>query len=130
MANENRKEELRARMDGARLVKNSGRGMNKGDAVYHNILIDYKFTEKDSYSLNINKFQKHLQDAFSHRLQPAIVVIYENHKNRAIAMVEWPLLQELIDENNDLHSQIDYLNEELEYMGNELNDWEERWSSS
>ena len=50
------------KMDGARPVKNSGRGLRKGDAVLYDLLIDYKdYTE--SFTINRKKWLKHAKDS-------------------------------------------------------------------
>jgi hypothetical protein len=96
-ADYNRAEELRARKDGATLVKNSGRGMRKGDARIGSTLIDYKFTESKSFSINVEKFKEFEKQAYKEGYDPVIVAIFEAHKGKAIAMVDWDELRELLE---------------------------------
>jgi hypothetical protein len=85
-----------AKSDGSRLVKNSGRGLKKGDAVYGKYLIDYKETEKSSYSLNIDKFSVHLRNAYIQN-QHGIYVVWFKNNNKKVAIIEWSLLKDLIE---------------------------------
>lgn len=103
-------EKKRAKKDGAKVVKNSGRGIAKGDASTDTFLIDYKFTEKISFSINIEKWRKHELDAYKSNKEPVIVVIYEQNK-RALAILDWELLKEL----EDVHNENEDLKEELNY---------------
>lgn len=97
-ADYNRLEKAKALKDGASLVKNSGRGLNKGDAKTDHLLIDYKFTTKDSYSINIGDWRKHELDAFkSADRQPVVVAIFTGHKDKSLAIVDWEFLQELME---------------------------------
>lgn len=95
----NELEKLQARRDGATLVKNSGRGMRKGDARTNVFLIDYKFTEKGSFSLNLNKFRKHQKDAWHEAREGVIVAVFmeDNQPNRTVAMVDWDWLKECLE---------------------------------
>jgi predicted nucleic acid-binding protein len=99
----NRKEVVKARQDNAELVKNSGRGMNKGDAIYRGIyLIDYKFTEAASFSVNLQKFQA-LQKQGWHQnngMDSIMVAVFENHGGKAIAMIDWDLLREILEQRS------------------------------
>lgn len=91
----NEQEAKLAKANGAQVVKNSGRGLNKGDAKTDTLLIDYKFTDKKSFSLNIEAFRKHELDAVRVQRQPVIVAVFQEHKKRQIAMVDWSYLLEL-----------------------------------
>lgn len=94
----NKAEASKARKDGAQLVKNSGRGLNKGDAKTDHLLIDYKFTEKNSYSINIGAWRKHELDAFkSADRQPVVVAVFTEHKDKSLAIVDWQFLLELME---------------------------------
>ena len=110
-ADYNRSEELRARRDGAVLVKNSGRGMRKGDARRGSFLIDYKFTEKKSYALNVDTFNAFVQQSFLEGLAPVVVAVFEQHKGKAIAMIDWDYLMDMHDELQGLR---DYYKQEQE----------------
>lgn len=97
-ADYNKVEQKMAKRDGATAVKNSGRGERKGDARSDHLLIDYKFTSKGSFSLNLEKFKKHEKDAWREQLQVAIVVVYENYGNKRIAMVDYDWLLEIMED--------------------------------
>ena len=102
----NRSEELKARKDGAKLVKNSGRGMNKGDAIYRDIyMVDYKFTEKASYSLNLAKFKELEKQATRQGMDPITVAVFECYNDKSIAMIDWDLLKEILDERSFIGEQ-------------------------
>lgn len=94
--NYNRMEELRARKDGATLVANSGRGMRKGDARFGEYLLDYKFTEKNSFSLNFNKQRDFDKQAWAERMESVTVVIFTEKVDRAYAILDWDHLREMI----------------------------------
>ena len=98
----NRKEELKARKDSAELVKNSGRGMRKGDARYQNFIIDYKFTEAKSFSLNVDKFKKHEKDAWKEGMEGCFVVVFDNSNEKSIALVDWDILKSILDDYDEI----------------------------
>lgn len=108
----NREEELMARRDKADLVKNSGRGERKGDAKRNNLLIDYKFTEKASFAVNKDAFNKHAIDAFAEGKEPVIVVVFDRVNRRAI--VDWQYLMEIEDELEELR---DFKSDHVALMG-------------
>jgi hypothetical protein len=91
----NEEEYRQAKRDGATLRKNSGRGQRKGDAQLGDYLLDYKFTEKGSYALNFEAFEKHAKDAWSERLEPIVVVCPGAKRNYAI--IDWEHLKELME---------------------------------
>lgn len=94
MTDYNREEAKRAKRDGAKVVPNSGRGMfQKGDAKTSTLLIDYKFTEKGSFSINLDKFKKHEKDAWREQRHAAIVVVFE--AGRELAIMDWDRVKEL-----------------------------------
>lgn len=88
-------ERQQAKKDGVELIKNSGRGLVKGDAKTDSLLIDYKFTDAKSYSLSLEGFAKHSKDASTTGRQAVIVAVFRSHRDRAIAMVDWDYLKEL-----------------------------------
>lgn len=68
-------EQAEAKIDGAKPVKNSGRGMFKGDARLFPFTIDYKFSAK-SFALNKLVWAKACKDAASNQLDiPAVKVV-------------------------------------------------------
>lgn len=98
----NRLEARQAKKDKAKVVKNSGRGMNKGDAILHDkYMLDYKFTEKASYSTNLAKFNALEKQAWRQRLHAITVSVHTDHGGKAIAHIEWELLKEILEELNE-----------------------------
>lgn len=101
----NRAEELQARKDGAELVKNSGRGMRKGDARLNGkYLLDYKFTDGKSYSINLDKFKDFEKQAWAERLNPIIVAIFRSYGDKGLAILPWEDLKEIIRELESLRA--------------------------
>lgn len=100
----NREELLQARRDAVELVPNSGRGNKKGDARLktHNrtLLIDYKFTDKNSYAINLAEFYKFFMQAYKEQADPAIVAVFRTH-GKELAIVEWDLLKDLLWNEHD-----------------------------
>ncbi len=93
MPNYNKMEKKQANKDGARIVKNSGRGVHKGDAKLGNWLIDYKFNSK-TFTLNPNNWKKHRDDARNEAFRdPVIVVVFDD--GTRLAIVDWDLLQDM-----------------------------------
>ena len=91
----NKLEKREAHKDGASLVKNSGRGYEKGDAKLGPFLIDYKFNAK-SFTLNIANWRKHRADAMREQNRtPAIIVKFEDDTKVAIISFDW--FKELLD---------------------------------
>lgn len=62
------------KLHGAKPVKNSGRGVMKGDAVLHPFLIDWKEFNK-SYTLNVKAWRKHASDAWEQSNREAMIVL-------------------------------------------------------
>jgi hypothetical protein len=93
----NRLEELQARRDGAKLVKNSGRGQRKGDAILDDYMLDYKFTSKNSYAINLDKFNALEKQAWDERKEPIVIAIFTESKDKALAIIAWEELKELLD---------------------------------
>jgi hypothetical protein len=92
MKNYNKMEKNEASRDGAKVVKNSGRGLKKGDAVLDNLLIDYKFNEK-SFALTPKNWRKHYEDSIKENFKdPVIVVCFADGTKLAIA--DWELIKE------------------------------------
>lgn len=86
--------------DNAKAQKNSGRGKyQKGDAKWHNFLVDYKESKK-SFNINKDVWSKICTDTFkvSRDMHPALkLIIGENDKIR-LAVIEWSVLEDLIGE--------------------------------
>jgi hypothetical protein len=85
---------------GARQIKNSGRGQKKGDATWHNFILDFKEVGK-SFTLNRDVWAKATTDALRSNADPAIVVVIgdSGHKTR-LAIIEMAVLEQLIEERD------------------------------
>jgi hypothetical protein len=86
--------------DGAKAQKNSGRGdYQKGDAIWHNFVVDYKEYEK---SISISKaiWAKICTDTFkvNRDKSPVLKLVLggEGSKTR-LAVIEWAMLEQLIE---------------------------------
>ena len=86
-----RNEKREAKLDGASLVKNSGRGESKGDAKWKIFLVDYKHYAK-TFSLSKASWKKMKKDSWNsdHR-EPLIKVVFDD--NSSVAVVDWAWLQ-------------------------------------
>lgn len=95
-----RGEKREASRDGAKPVKNSGRGFRKGDAVLDgDWLIDYKHNQS-SFTLNSVAWSKHCKDAWNEgHLNPAIKVVFGD--GRMVAIIDWDDFAELRDRRAD-----------------------------
>jgi outer membrane phospholipase A len=83
---------------GAKQHKNSGRNNTKGDASWHNFVIDFKESAK-SFTLNKENWAKAVTDALKKNADPAIVVVLGsgNTKTR-LAIIEMDMLEQLMEE--------------------------------
>lgn len=94
-------EKSEIKRDGAKAQKNSGRGkMQKGDAIWRGFCVDYKeYTE--SYSVSRKSWGKICNDAWaSGQLIPALKLILgskEGYSRTRLAVIEWSVLEELLD---------------------------------
>jgi hypothetical protein len=87
-----------AKRDGARQQKNSGRGnYQKGDATWHNFVVDYKEYAK-SISISKEIWAKICTDTFkvSRDKYPVLKLILggESSKTR-LAVIEWSLFEQM-----------------------------------
>jgi hypothetical protein len=82
-----RGERREAKIDGAKLVPNSGRGYKKGDAVLDGWLIDYKHNAS-SFTLTRDNWKKHSKDAWNDgHYEPLIKVVFSD--NSSVAIIDW-----------------------------------------
>jgi hypothetical protein len=85
---------------GAKLHKNSGRNTKKGDASWHNFVIDFKEVGK-SFTLNRDVWAKAVTDALKSNADPAIVVVLgETGRKTRLAVIEMELLEQLLEERD------------------------------
>lgn len=97
MSDWNHVEKRAAQKDGATLVPNSGRNYQKGDAIYNQYLIDYKFTEGKSFALSLEKIRKHEMDAFRTNHIGIFVVEFMGHPFEAkYGICDWSYMKDLI----------------------------------
>jgi DNA-directed RNA polymerase subunit E'/Rpb7 len=85
--------------DGAKAQKNSGRGQyQKGDAKWKKFLVDYK-ESKVSFTLNKDVWAKICTDTFkvSREMHPALKLIIGEESKVRLGIIEWTLLEELIE---------------------------------
>lgn len=91
----NEKEEIKK--DGAKAVKNSGRGYQKGDAKFHQFLLDYKHNGS-SFTLSRTSWIKMRKDAWrSNYMYPCISVVLGEDSDVKVAIIDWQVFKELIE---------------------------------
>jgi hypothetical protein len=91
-----------AKRIGAKLHKNSGRGMKKGDMSWNNYVVDSKEYSK-SFSVSQDVWAKVVTDTLKvdKSKSPALLVVLgETHKTR-LAIIEWSEFERLVDNDND-----------------------------
>lgn len=85
--------------DGAKAQKNSGRGdYQKGDAKWKDFVVDYKESAK-SFTLNKDVWAKICTDTFkvSRNMHPALKIIIGEDTKIRLGIIEWSVLEELIN---------------------------------
>lgn len=85
--------------DGAKAQKNSGRGdYQKGDAKWKQFLVDYK-EANSSFTLNKDIWAKICTDTFrvSRDMYPALKIIIGSDSKVRLGIIEWAILEELIE---------------------------------
>ena len=88
------KEEIKR--DKAKPVKNSGRGLKKGDASLNKFLVDYKHNEK-SFTLNLINWKKMRKDAWNSNYKyPCISVVLGSDSESKVAIIDWEVFRELV----------------------------------
>jgi hypothetical protein len=99
-------ERVEIKRDGAKAQKNSGRGdYQKGDAQWKKFLVDYKEAGK-SFTLNKDNWAKICTDTFkvNRDMHPALKIIIGAESKVRLGIIEWSILEELIqfyEENHD-----------------------------
>ena len=88
------KEEIKK--DKAKAVKNSGRGLKKGDASLNKFLVDYKHNEK-SFTLNLINWKNMRKDAWNSNYKyPCISVVLGSNSESKVAIIDWEVFRELV----------------------------------
>lgn len=83
----------------ARQHKNSGRGIKKGDATWHNFTVDFKEVSK-SFTINKSVWAKTVTDAIKNGNDPAIIItLGQDNKKIRLAVIELSILSELMGYN-------------------------------
>ena len=91
-----------AKRIGAKLHKNSGRGMKKGDMSWNDYVVDSKEYSK-SFSVSQDVWAKVVTDTLKvdKSKSPALLVVLgETHKTR-LAIIEGSEFERLVDNDND-----------------------------
>ena len=97
MTDYNKREKAEAKRMGAKLNKNSGRGMRKGDGTWRNFLVDWKFANK-SFTLNKSVWAKVVTDTLKsdREKNPALIIVLgEGNQTVRLAIIEQEVLEEL-----------------------------------
>ena len=97
MTDYNKREKAEAKRMGAKLNKNSGRGMKKGDGTWRNFLVDWKFAKK-SFTLNKDVWAKVVTDTLKsdrEKNSVLIIVLGEGNQTVRLAIIEQEVLEEL-----------------------------------
>jgi hypothetical protein len=95
-----RDEKSEAKRDGAKPVKNSGRGFRKGDASFHEFLLDYKHNGS-TFTLTRNAWIKMRKDAWNTAYKhPCISVVLGEDSDVKVAIIEWHVFKELIKDSD------------------------------
>lgn len=92
-------ERSEVKRDSATPQKNSGRGdYQKGDAKWNNFVVDYKESMK-SFTLNKSVWSKICTDTFkvSRNMHPALKIILGEQSKVRLGIIEWSVLEELIE---------------------------------
>jgi hypothetical protein len=92
-------EQSESKRIGAKQHKNSGRNTKKGDASWHNFVIDFKEVGK-SFTLNKDVWAKAVTDALKSNKDPAIVVVLGETSKTRLAVIEMSLLEQMIEERD------------------------------
>jgi len=86
---------------GARGIKNSGRGVVKGDAKWEGFTVDFKEYPK-GFTVNQDNWAKASTDAIKNGNDPAIIVVLgDGNRKTRLAIIELSLLEQLIEGNKE-----------------------------
>jgi len=82
----------------AKQHKNSGRNTKKGDATWHNFVVDFKEYPK-GITVNQDVWAKAVTDAMKSNADPALILVLgEGNKKTRLAVLELSLLEQMIEE--------------------------------
>lgn len=83
---------------GAKQIKNSGRGQKKGDATWHNFVVDFKEYPK-GITVSQEVWAKAVTDAMKSNADPALILVLgEGNQKTRLAVVELSLLEQMIED--------------------------------
>lgn len=89
----NKMERKEAKKDGINPVRNSGRGVVKGDALSPRFLVDYKFNAT-SFQLRLQNWIKLQRDAWKEGQRlPIICIKFEDETK--VGIIPWEVLKEI-----------------------------------
>lgn len=91
--------------DKAKAQKNSGRGQyQKGDAKWYNFVVDYKESNA-SFNLNKDVWAKICTDTFkvNRNMHPALKIIIGEDSKIRLGIIEWSVLEDLVQFWEDNH---------------------------
>jgi outer membrane phospholipase A len=85
----------------AKLIKNSGRGQQKGDAKWNNFVVDFKEYPK-GMRIDQKVWAKAVTDAMKSNADPAIILVMgEGNAKTRLAVIELSLLEQLLEREED-----------------------------
>lgn len=85
---------------GAKAIKNSGRGIKKGDATWENFTVDFKEYPK-GFTINQDNWAKAVTDALRNGNDPAIIVVLGETRKTRLAVIELSLLEQILEERDN-----------------------------
>ena len=104
MVDYNKREKAEAKRMGAKVHKNSGRGMKKGDGTWSRFILDWKFARK-SFTLNKDVWAKVVTDTLrsDKEKNPALIIVLgEGNDIVRLAIIEQEILEQLDTDNSDM----------------------------
>lgn len=93
-------EKAEAKRIGAKLVKNSGRGMNKADMTIGKFIIDLKEVGKE-FVVNKQVWRKICSDAATYGYESVPVLMIKFEAGQRLAVLDFDDLESLINESED-----------------------------
>jgi hypothetical protein len=92
-----RDEKQEIKKDKAKAVKNSGRGLRKGDATLYRFLLDYKHNAS-TFTLTHQSWTKMRKDAWrSEYRYPCISVVLGENSDVKVAIIDWDVFKDLVE---------------------------------